>query len=118
MRMLPAFPVAPSSDKPSATVSRERLVTGRPGSPPVPLPYFTRMSWRRIERFSPDDLQTPPPDARTDQVRAFRIRPALRVDGGVARLPGGRHRPLAHWAQTPVACRSHGGRAFGGHGFQ
>src|ERR1039458_9283979 len=97
MRMLPAFLVAPSSDKPSATVSRETLG-------PILLPYFTRMSWRRIERFSPDDSKTPPLDARNDQVRAFRLRPALRLDGGAARLAGGRLRP-ARLAQAAVDCR-------------
>src|ERR1017187_8595016 len=76
------------------------------------------MSWRRIERFSPDDSQTLPPDARNDQVRAFRIRPALRLDGGVARLAGGRLRPLVRLAQAAVDCRGHGGRAFGGDGLQ
>src|ERR1039457_6238553 len=110
MRMLPAFSVAPSSDKPSATVSREKLGMGRPEGSPVPLPYSTRMSWRRIERFSPDDSQTPPLDARNDQVRAFRIRPALCLDGGAPRLAGGRLRPLARLAQAGVG--------FGGHGLQ
>src|ERR1035438_5920897 len=118
MRMLPASPAAPSSAKPSATVSREKLGMGRPGRPPVPLSYSTRMSWRRIERFSPDDSKTLPLDARNDQVRAFRIRPALCLDGGAPRLAGGRLWPPVRLAQAAVDCGGHGGRAFGGDGLQ
>src|ERR1039458_9816241 len=118
MRMLPAFSVAPSSAKPTATVARESSGWGDQEGRQYRLSYFTRMSWRRIERFSPDDSQTPPLDARNDQVRAFRIRPALCLDGGAARLAGGRFRPLARLAQAAVDCGGHGGRAFGSHGLQ
>src|ERR1035441_11104127 len=109
MRMLPAFSVAPSSAKPTATVARESSGWGDQEGRRYRLSYFTRMSWRRIERFSPDDSQTPPLDARNDQVRAFRIRPAVRFDGGVARLPGGRLGPLVRRSEerrVGKECRS------------
>src|ERR1022692_1820525 len=118
MRMLPAFSVAPSSAQPTATVARESSGWGDQEGRRYRLSYFTRMSWRRIERFSPDDSQTPPLDARNDQVRAFRVRPALCLDRGAARLAGGRLRPLVRLAQAAVDCGGHGGRAFGGHGLQ